>query len=816
MPMRPLRCVFRLFLPGFLILWAGSAPADSLRNLQVRDNPSALSPLAAGMEEFSESGIVDKYQALLDQPHVKRQIGESFEQTGCLLPGDSWEILQHDEKQDQVIQWLRLTYPRRPKDQLDWVFSPKLRVGRRYLPVSFGRPPVPYRDPARLSGVWVRADKKWMLLSTFLRSQGMKWGDEGVDPNPFLTLPRGLLFMSTDDGTPIVSPAGHNQFLILDRDKRPVGFAVAADSAKVLGHGTIQPLLEYHVNAFVAGPAAADPRVLEPHEIREVAQSAHERRAAKDGGFASIAFDPRGRGRIFIPRQAIDWEWFLAEQMPVLAEWYGEQKESEAAAQKWLQMLEPYFIVAPVTGFERSESPAAGMEETLVSRDPERSAFLREELMREEPTPGNLGRFIDRVLVPFSHKPDHPPAGLLRLGGVYRADRVKMDEARAPVVRRMAVDLIEKSVGQLRRAGMNVTDSEEVRNRSLAAVDAFLGRLDGEAIPGRPMKKLSDNDGIEMMLEIVRVATGVDDPYRDPLPGDDRPPFSKDRVNETAVAFLTQMQKTVDRSGDPLRTAVSLGIIGNAIDLADSAQRERLERGGFDIAEQIRRAPGLVYKIDQRDAFARALDNVEKGNGTAREMLFLVDNAGEVIFDLPLIRLLLERGWTVTLAGKSMPHANDMTADDLVQLFAQPEVVHYLGAEIGQAEAVDRIQIIPSGTAMTGLDLRRATPDLVAAWNRAAIVYAKGQGMIETLRHEPLSRDLFHAVLVKENLYFHETDERGNPIQLENGKDALFIHAKAAAGVEEARELDERLRGVKTGPVLEALSAPEPGSADSV
>lgn len=158
-----------------------------------------------------------------------------------------------------------------------------------------------------------------------------------------------------------------------------------------------------------------------------------------------------------------------------------------------------------------------------------------------------------------------------------------------------------------------------------------------------------------------------------------------------------------------------------------------------------------------------------------------MDNAGEIIFDLPLLRLLLDRGYRVILAGKALPHANDMTAGDLRALLRRRQVREYLGED-----RVRRIQVIASGAAMSGMDLRRATRPLIQAWQRATVIYAKGQGMVETLRYDPpprrglkrLSRPVFHALQVKTPEYFRE------PVELRRG-DALFVRTPAASGLEE-------------------------------
>lgn len=390
---------------------------------------------------------------------------------------------------------------------------------------------------------------------------------------------------------------------------------------------------------------------------------------------------------------------------------------------------------------------AAGLEEEFVSQDAKTSKRLRTEFQAGQM---EADKFVDAVLAPFHAVPE-PPPGLAVAG--YSPLGVPVDETWIPILQRF-------SEGEIVRA----TSREAVRGKAREAVEEFLSRIDGEVVPGRPLRGMPDNVAIEMMLELMRVATGTMDPYA----------ALKQEYNELALAHLNEMGDMVTASDNPVQTAIALGIIGNAIDFAAAEQRAVLERDGFAFQKEVQRAPKLPFVLDQRSDFLAALEAHPTG-----EVLFLIDNAAEIVFDLPLIKLLLQQGRRVMVAGKSLPHANDMTADDLRALFADPRVQRFLGP----GRKANQLWVIASGSAMTGLDLRRATPELAAAWRRAPIIYAKGQGMIETLRYSPLLRDVFHAVMVKDSRYFHEMGPNSQELPLKRG-DVLFLHT-LAAGLEE-------------------------------
>ncbi|MBI4226848.1 MAG: DUF89 family protein [Candidatus Omnitrophica bacterium] len=359
--------------------------------------------------------------------------------------------------------------------------------------------------------------------------------------------------------------------------------------------------------------------------------------------------------------------------------------------------------------------------------------------------------FVDQVLVPW-RTPPVPPPGLVRPGADYLPSSQLMSPAIARRFRGLAWDLIVRSTSQ---AG--------VRRRALAAVEALLARVDGEAAPGRRMREMADAEIVEMYCALVRAITGVADPYA----------AVKRAYTAQALAQLPAIAAVVESVATPAgrwRAAMSLGILGNAMDFADPLKRAELETGGFDMASELRRARTLRYArgLDARDAFLAALRRAPRG-----EVLFLADNAGEIVFDLPLIRLWLAAGRPVTLVGKSVPCYNDVTADDLRALLRDRRVWRYLSGTGDKLIPGTGLAVLAGGTRTIGLDLRRATPPLVRAWRRAAIVYAKGQGMVQTLRYAALTRDVFHAVQVKDPAYFHEG------ARLHPGA-ALFLHTKSS------------------------------------
>ncbi|MDI9570895.1 MAG: ARMT1-like domain-containing protein [Pseudomonadota bacterium] len=203
----------------------------------------------------------------------------------------------------------------------------------------------------------------------------------------------------------------------------------------------------------------------------------------------------------------------------------------------------------------------------------------------------------------------------------------------------------------------------------------------------------------------LRILTGVEDPYR----------AAKDEQNRLALRFLDDMRDGIDAAADPLITAVRLAIAGNIIDLGVKTGIENK-----DIQAALIRAAEEPITGDIED-FRTAV-------GEARSILYLADNAGEIVFD----RLLVERlsPARVTLAVRGKPVINDATIVD-----ARDVGLHSL------------VEVIENGSDAPGTILADCRPEFVQRFHAADLVLAKGQGNFETLSQA--RRDVFFLFHVK-------------------------------------------------------------------
>ena len=224
-----------------------------------------------------------------------------------------------------------------------------------------------------------------------------------------------------------------------------------------------------------------------------------------------------------------------------------------------------------------------------------------------------------------------------------------------------------------------------------AAVKAALEALAQAPLDATPMRT-----GFVVHRAVARV-TGVDDPWI----------AAKTESNRHAMELLPTLRQLVADADDHLLTAARIAIAGNIMDFGVFAT--------FDVEDSLQRALDGDFAVEDFDAFRVRVK-------TARRVLYIADNAGEIVFD----RVLLEQmsGAEITLAVKSAPFINDAMLADAEQV-GLGAVAHLIG--------------IPPGA--TG------APQFDRAWAQADIIIAKGQGNYEVF--SDADGPLFFLLLAK-------------------------------------------------------------------
>ena len=202
------------------------------------------------------------------------------------------------------------------------------------------------------------------------------------------------------------------------------------------------------------------------------------------------------------------------------------------------------------------------------------------------------------------------------------------------------------------------------------------------------------DDYVELSARIAEhVAAVVGDPYAE----------IRRRSMEVAKRLLPAVERYVEEGGDPLRRAASAAAAANALDFATGVYDASLER----FEEEFERRLGEPFAVDQLGELKEAL----KGAGS---VLYVLDNAGECVFDLPLVKLLSER-CSVTVAARGAPVFNDATLE-----------------EAREAGLGKYAKLTTTGCRVPGVSARRCSPEFLKLLAESDVVVLKGQGNFQS------------------------------------------------------------------------------------
>jgi len=242
-------------------------------------------------------------------------------------------------------------------------------------------------------------------------------------------------------------------------------------------------------------------------------------------------------------------------------------------------------------------------------------------------------------------------------------------------------DCIPCFIGQSLDSVRMITPDRTIHEQLLGEILQVLGELDFRQSPPAIAQRSH---------RLIRELTGKRDPYR----------ATKDRFNRLALDIYTELKRRIKRSTDPLATAARLAIAGNVIDLAVNNHL-----GDDEVREAIDHAAEVQLDGD--------VATFTETTSIATSVLYLADNAGEVVFD----RLLIEQiPWKkVTVAVKGSPVINDATIEDA-------EAVRLL----------EPVEVIDSGSDGPGTILDDCSQAFRRCFDEVDLVIAKGQGNYET------------------------------------------------------------------------------------
>jgi uncharacterized protein with ATP-grasp and redox domains len=230
-----------------------------------------------------------------------------------------------------------------------------------------------------------------------------------------------------------------------------------------------------------------------------------------------------------------------------------------------------------------------------------------------------------------------------------------------------------------------VVSDEETQRKVINEVAGLLPELPLENTPAR---------NSTYVLWRAQELVGCSDPFAS----------KKEHYTQLALKMYPQLKAVVQASSHPLSAAVRVAAAGNIIDLGI------MNRDDVDLTGVLNEILGGGLAVDECDLFEAQLARVDR-------VLYLLDNAGETVFDRVFIEELAASGVQSTVVAKGEAILNDATVEDAI------------AAGLGHIA-----RLMSNGSSMIGTDLESCSAEFRHHFEVADLVVSKGQANFETLQ----------------------------------------------------------------------------------
>ena len=209
----------------------------------------------------------------------------------------------------------------------------------------------------------------------------------------------------------------------------------------------------------------------------------------------------------------------------------------------------------------------------------------------------------------------------------------------------------------------------------------------------------------------------------------------KKEFNQLMLNMEVSIEDRIRKSNDPLEKALLYARIGNYIDFAALSNVDQST---------------VITLLDEKSS--EVLDEKEYKNflhdlSSAKKLVYLTDNCGEVVLDKMAVKILKEQypNLDITVIVRGYPVVNDATMED--------------AEEIG---LTDLVNVIGNGSNVGGTWIPGISSESRELLYNADLIIAKGQGNFETMNDCGLN--IYYLFLCKCDLFqrrFHAENLQG-------------------------------------------------------
>ena len=238
-------------------------------------------------------------------------------------------------------------------------------------------------------------------------------------------------------------------------------------------------------------------------------------------------------------------------------------------------------------------------------------------------------------------------------------------------------------IRQTLEAAKKVSDNKDIHEKALRVVLSETIKMDLNQTPPQMGGYIHN---------VIKRVTENPDPYLK----------EKRAFNQFAMDLYPDLKTTMYSSLDPIEVGLKLAIAGNIIDFGVNGDVKKEE-----VLSTIEQALNQEFSIDKKELFKKTISS-------SKNILYLGDNAGEIVFDKLLIENLPQEKITYVVRGGAI--INDVLMEDAVS-----------------TGITDLVNVIDNGASYPGTILNLCSDIFREQFEKADLIISKGQGNFETL-----------------------------------------------------------------------------------
>ncbi len=207
-----------------------------------------------------------------------------------------------------------------------------------------------------------------------------------------------------------------------------------------------------------------------------------------------------------------------------------------------------------------------------------------------------------------------------------------------------------------------------------------------------------------LLHRLIKEETNTDDLYQK----------EKEEYNDLMLGLEEDIEQKIGKSADPFQTALRYALAGNIIDFGPP--------DSFDVFKTLAAAASKVPAIDHSEILYEELKR-------ASTVLYLGDNAGEIVLDKLFIRIIGHPNlWFATRGAHVI---NDVTTED--------------AEKVGMTKVA---RVISNGYDAPSTLVKHCSSEFKKLFDEADIIISKGQGNLEGLINNS-EKKIFFLFMVK-------------------------------------------------------------------